>query len=44
MDPVTKFFLILFCVLVALAGMLWIWQETRWLKRMDKLVHGEKKK
>lgn len=44
MDPITKWFLIGFCVLVALAGCLWIWQEHGWMKRMDKLVHGDKKK
>jgi len=43
-DPVTKFFLILLCVLFAAAGLLFIWQELGWIRRLDKLVHGDKKK
>jgi hypothetical protein len=42
MDPITKWFLVGWCVLAALAAVLWTVQEIGWFRRMDKFIRGEK--
>ncbi|QVW56232.1 hypothetical protein pEaSNUABM6_00096 [Erwinia phage pEa_SNUABM_6] len=40
MDPIAKWFLVGWFGLVFLVYLLWVWQECKWFKRMDRFVKG----